>query len=227
MSTPDYDEDDRRTGGFFLALLGGVLLLLVGLFGGWMAFGANGTASPRAAAPQPTPTPNVSVVLPGSQTASQPSSSPAPQVVVGTGQAQASAAGGNANGNGNNGNGNGNGGSNNGHPLTVSGQVTGSVGPGSPASLVITIANPNNQDVLVTSVTGAITSVTTGSQAGKPSCSVSWYHVGSFSGSKAIAKNASGTVSLPVTFDDLSNVNQDNCKGAHYTYSFTVQARQA
>ena len=137
MNTAEYDEDDRRRGGFFFALLGGVLLLLLGLFGGWLAFG-DSTPKALGSRPSASPSPDIAVVLPPGAPVSRPSVSPSPQVVVGTGQAQPAT----QPGNGNDGNGNGNGGTNPGHALTVSGQVTGTVGPGSPAALVITIANP-------------------------------------------------------------------------------------
>lgn len=219
MTTPAH-EDDRRRRGFLLALFGGALLLLLGLFGGWLAFGDTGTASPRAlgGSPSPSPSSGVTVVLPTPQPGASPSSAP----VVGTTEGQPASEDVDRSGNGN-----GNGSSNPGHPLSVSGEVNGSVGPGTPATLVVTITNPNNQAVVLTSVGGAVTSVTSAGQAGKPACSVSWYHVGSFAGARTIARNSSTTVSLPVTFDDLPTVNQDNCKGAQYTFSFTAQARQA
>ena len=221
MTTPAR-EDDRRRRGFVLALLGGVLLLLVGLTGGWLAFGADTTANPQslAASPGSAPSSSATVVLPAQQAAGGPSSAP----VSGTSQAQAVSQ---TSSSGNNGNGNGNGGGGQGHSLDVSGTVVGSVGPGSPARLVITVSNPNNQDVLLTSVSGNVTSVTSAGLSGKPVCSASWYHVGSFTGSRTITKGARTTVELPVTFDDLTTTNQDNCKRAHYTYSFTAQARQA
>ena len=69
------------------------------------------------------------------------------------------------------------------------GVVQGQVAPGRSATLVVTIANPNSQDILVTSVTGSVTSVTSAGQAGKPACSTSWYQVGTFTGSLPISKN--------------------------------------
>jgi hypothetical protein len=114
-----------------------------------------------------------------------------------------------------------------GHAIKVSGAVTGEVGPGRPATLVVTIRNPNNQDILVTSVTGKVTTVATGSDATKQACQVSWYSIGSFAGSQRIARNSTAAVSLPVTLADLPGTNQDNCKGASYTFTFQAQARQA
>ena len=126
---------------------------------------------------------------------------------------------------GNKGNGNA-GASNPGHPIGLSGTVVGHVAPGSPATLTVTINNPNNQDIIVTSLTGTITSVTTLGLPGRPACSPSWYSAGTFTGSKPIAKNTSGTVSVPLMLADLAATNQDNCKGSTVQFSFTAQARQ-
>jgi hypothetical protein len=213
MTSPAYEED-RHPRGFLVALLGGVLLLLLGLFGGWLAFGADQSANHQAlgVSPSPKASSGVTVVLPAQQEAGQPVTQGGGGTVV-TSNSSNSSAGGSS--------------SNPGHPLVVSGTVVGSVAPGSPAHLVVTISNPNNQAVLLTSVSGAITSVASAGLAHKPVCSASWYHVASFSGSRTIAKSSSTSVELQVTFDDLPTVNQDNCKGAQYTYSFTAQARQA
>jgi hypothetical protein len=148
---------------------------------------------------------------------SKPVPSPTPSTDPSASLAAPQAAGGNGQGNG----------GNQGHPITLSGVVQGQVAPGGTAPLVVTIANQNNQDILVTSVTGSVTSVTSAGQTGKPACSTSWYRVGSFAGSLRVHKNASGTVMLPVSFLNAPAVNQDNCKGARYTFSFTAQATQA
>jgi hypothetical protein len=114
-----------------------------------------------------------------------------------------------------------------GHTITVTGVVSGKIAPGVPATLTVTINNTNNQAIVVTNVTGSINGVTSAGQAGKPVCSKSWYSLGSFSGSKPIAQNSSGSVVLPVTFSDLPTTNQDNCKGATYSFTFTATANQA
>jgi hypothetical protein len=126
---------------------------------------------------------------------------------------------------GNNGNGNGNG--NPGHAITLTGTVVGKISPSSPAVLNITIDNPNNQDIVVTSVTGSITSVTSAGLADRPVCSAAWYSVGTFTGPKTIAKNKSAQVSVPLTLTDLPSTNQDNCKGSTVQFSFAAQAQQA
>lgn len=114
--------------------------------------------------------------------------------------------------------------SNPGHDITLTGAVSGTLRPGSPATLNVTITNPNNQDIIVTSVTGNITSVSTGNRVGLPSCDAAWFHVGTFTGPKKIAKNKSGSVTVPLFLDNL-NVNQDNCMGATVQFSFAAQAQ--
>ena len=44
---------------------------------------------------------------------------------------------------------------------------------------------------------------------------------------KLIDQGATGTVQLPLTFADLATTNQDNCKGATVSFSFTANADQA
>ena len=122
---------------------------------------------------------------------------------------------------------NGNKGSNSGHAITLSGDVVGTVGLDSPATLNVTISNPNNQDIVVTRVTGTITSVTTAGIDGLPVCSSSWYSVGTFDGTQPIAKNSSGVVSVPIVLSDVASTNQDNCKGAAVSFTFSAEARQA
>jgi len=209
MSTSAHEENPPR--GLVPALLGGVLLLVLGLYGGWLVFGGSpggrdvalsGLPSvPGAAAPSKAEVVQIPVL-------------PATQPLGSAVKVQPAASG------------NGNSGGAPGHAIAVSGVIVGSVGPGAPALLLVTITNPNNQAIEVFSVTGAISSVTTGAQAGKPACSIGWYHVGSFTGSQLVARNSSTTVSLPVTFDNAPATNQDNCKGAQFTYSYSAQARQ-
>lgn len=118
-------------------------------------------------------------------------------------------------------------GSNAGHPITLSGDVVGTVGLGSPATLNVTISNPNNQDIVVTRVSGTITSVTTAGISGLPACASNWYSVGTFNGSRPIAKNGRGVVSVPIVLTNLASTNQDNCKGSTVSFSFNAEARQA
>jgi hypothetical protein len=224
MTRPElYEEDEERRRRVVFWFFFGTLMVVLLFTGSWIAMGGAKPESSASGKPQ---------------TSASPSPTAGPDVVVGTPQlgAQATTSGGvtapqaaGGNGQGNNGNGNGGstGGSSPGHSLNVSGVVQGTVAPNRPATLVVTINNPNSQDILVTSVTGSVTSVTTAHQAGKPVCSTAWYQVGSFSGSLLVPKGASRTVSVPVSFLNSATINQDNCKGQQYTYSFTAQARQA
>jgi hypothetical protein len=211
MRSTAHEEEPRR--GFVRALLGGALLVLIGVYGGWLVVGGavpgTGRADLLGSASSAKPSSGSEVVQIPVLTTSQSSSSAV--------QGQAAPAS----------QGNGNGGNAPGHAISVSAVVSGRLGPGSPALLLVTITNPNSQAVEVTSVSGAVTSVTSGTLPGKSACSASWYHVGTFTGSRTVARNSSTTVALPVTFDDVLTTNQDNCKGARFTYSFTAQARQA
>jgi hypothetical protein len=194
-------EDGPPQRGVGLALLGGVLLVVMGLYGGWLVFGGAAPAvrADLLGAASSTRTGTGSEVL---------------QVPVLTTSGSAVQ-------------GNGVGGAPPSKAITVSAVLTGQLGPGSPAALLVTITNPNSQSVEVTSVSGAVTSVATGSLPGRATCSASWYHVAAFTGSRTVARNSSTTVPLAVTFDDVPTTNQDNCKGALFSYSFTAQARQA
>jgi hypothetical protein len=201
-----YEEEEERRRRLASWVLFGTVLVVVLFLGNWLATGANRPdAATQGPAASPTPTTSIGVGIGRPQAGSSPTS--------GTAVSDSSA---------NNGNG-----GNPGHPLTVTGVVQGMLAPNAPATLVVTIGNPNSQDILVTSVSGSVTSVTSAGDTGKPACSTTWFHVGSFSGSLLITKNHSGTVSLPVTLDNFATVNQDNCKRSTYTFSFTAQARQA
>jgi hypothetical protein len=114
-----------------------------------------------------------------------------------------------------------------GHPLTVTGAVTGQVRPGSPATLRVTIGNESNQDIAVTRVTGIITGVIATGRPGVPACSAAWFSVGAFSGHLVIRKKGSGAVALPVAVSDLPGTNQDGCRGAVVGFSFTALAERA
>jgi len=122
--------------------------------------------------------------------------------------------------------GNGQGADNPGHPITVTGSVVGTLRPGQPAAVDVTVRNDNRQPIVVTSVTAVVTSVAPGPLAG-PACTSGWYTVGTFTGTQTIARRASGVVSLPIALVDLPAVNQDSCQGATLQLRFTAQARQA
>ena len=133
--------------------------------------------------------------------------------------------------NGNNGNGAGNGGSagsgSPGHTLTLSGVVAGYLAPGRVGTLTVTIANPNNQDITVRSVSGRVSSVGTRGLVGKLPCDANWFEVTPFSSTKVIGKNASGSVVLPFALKNLPTTNQDNCKGVSLAVTFSATADAA
>ena len=137
------------------------------------------------------------------------------------------------NGQGNNGVGNGNGGASSGNnsspgkALTTSVTSVTPVAPGKVGSVTVKVTNPNNQAALVTGLTGSVTGVGSGNRPGLQQCNKSWIVLGSFAGSQPVAANSSTMVTVPVTFSNLSTVNQDNCKGVTYQFSFTVTGRQA
>lgn len=118
----------------------------------------------------------------------------------------------NGNGNANSSNSNGQG---NGHSVSVTGVVIGALAPGRTAQLQVTVSNPNNQNVTLTSVQPAI---------GVPSsknCLASWFTVGSFTGSTPIAKNSTARVTLALSMRNTTT-NQDACKDATLPLSFSA-----
>ena len=131
---------------------------------------------------------------------------------------------------GNSGSGGGNGGSSGGGSpgkalIATATNVT-PIAPGRSGTVTIQVQNPNNQAVVVTKVAGTVTGVTTGSRPGLQACNKDWFALGEFNGTKNIAKNASGTVTMPVSFVNKT-FNQDNCKDVTYSFSFTVYGQQS
>ena len=100
------------------------------------------------------------------------------------------------------------------------------VAPGLGGTVTIRVENPNNQAVVVTRVAGTVTGVTSGDRAGLDPCSKDWFALGEFNGSRTIAKNGAGTVTMPVSFVNTTS-NQDNCKDVAYSFSFTVYGQQS
>lgn len=135
---------------------------------------------------------------------------------------------GNGKGGGNNGNGVGNGGGGAQPPakaLTVAHTTLGAVGLGSSATLRVTVTNPNNQAVDLTSVVATVTGVV--STAGTtPVCTTGDFAISSYSGSRRIGKHGNTDVDLTVSMVE-NGENQDRCKGAAYGFSFTATANQA
>ncbi|MBK5306269.1 MAG: hypothetical protein JJD92_06225 [Frankiaceae bacterium] len=137
----------------------------------------------------------------------------------------------NGNSQGNNGNGVGNGGSSgtqaNSHTIVVTGAVSGAPAPGHTAVLNVSVDNSKNQAIYVRTVNAAVTAVTSAGNNLKPTCLKTWYQISSFSGSQYVAAGATALVPLTITFLDNPTVNQDNCKGATYSFSYTATADQA
>lgn len=137
---------------------------------------------------------------------------------------------GNGKGGGNNGNGGGNGAGGvtpTGKALTVAGTATDSLAPGATDTLTVSITNPNNQAVNIVSASATITTVGTKALPGLPACDKAWITVAPFSGNKPLAANATTTIPLTVSFDNLAGVNQDNCKDVTYTFTASATANQA
>jgi hypothetical protein len=154
-------------------------------------------------------------------------SEPGPAAVAGNNVAPSQGTG---PGGGNNGNGAGNGAgavTPPGKSLVVSGAATSVLAPGVPATLTVTVTNPNKQAVNVVSASATIDSVDTKGLTGLPTCDPNWITVAPFSGSEPLAAGATITIPLTVTFSNLSDVNQDNCKGVSYAFTATATARQA
>ena len=105
--------------------------------------------------------------------------------------------------------------------LLVTSVTTARVGPGAPVRMTVTVANQDSKVIVLNSVVGAVLTVGSGSQSNLLTCDRRWYHIGPFTGQTSIAKGGRTTLTLPVTFDNLA-VNQDNCKGAIYTYTLTA-----
>jgi hypothetical protein len=196
------EERDRRRRRPFVLLL--VLGLGVGLGLGLeeLLEGDGGGARPLAAAPVRSPAPaDVQVVTPVPQQANQ-----AGHVVgASRGTTAGSLAGRTAT-----------------LPdLLLQGAVDGEVGPGAPATLLVTVRNPSAQRLRVIGLAGRVASV---SRVAVGGCSAGWYHVGAYAGDLLLGAGAQATVRLPVTFDDLPDVDQNGCRGARYAFSYTVRA---
>lgn len=153
----------------------------------------------------------------------QSSAAPAGGTVAGT-----TSSAGNGQGGGNNGNGVGNGPGGAQPPpkaLTVQHSMLGTVRLGAPATMRVTVTNPNNQAVDLKTVTANVTNVD--SAAGTtPACTPSNFSISSYNGTRRIAKNGSTSVDLLVSMVE-NGANQDRCKGATYRFSFTATANQA
>lgn len=136
------------------------------------------------------------------------------------------------NGQGNKGVGNGNGGSvttgssSPGKAFTVAVAATTPVAPGRRGSVTVQVTNPNSQAAVLTSLAGSVTGIGTRGNPRLPACQASWVTLGSWTGAVDVAGGGRTLLTVPVTFTNTPS-NQDNCKGVSYTFSFTVNGRQA
>lgn len=117
---------------------------------------------------------------------------------------------------------------NKGHqPFVISGNVSGTLAPGSPSNPIsLTLRNPNNQPIAVASLTVTVT----GTSAG-PACGTSNFGVAQYQGAYPLMIDAGQTVSLTqlgVAIADLPHVrlidlpsNQDACERVTVYLSYT------
>jgi hypothetical protein len=94
---------------------------------------------------------------------------------------------------------------------------------GEPGSLVITVVNPNDSDIVVQSV---VVDVLEPSDAG---CLAEWLTVGGYSSATdpplVVAANGTGRLVVPYMLVDLATTNQDACKGATFPLSISGSGR--
>jgi hypothetical protein len=116
-----------------------------------------------------------------------------------------------------------------GKPFTVSGNASGPLAPGVTRSLAITLTNPNNVAITVTALSASIAAGS--SKAGCDGPSNLQLTQSSISEANTVAIPANGHVTLPsgavtapqVLMKDLP-VNQDACKGASFTFTYSGSA---
>jgi hypothetical protein len=116
-----------------------------------------------------------------------------------------------------------------GKPFTVTGNASGPLAPGVTRSLAITLTNPNNVAITVTALSASIAAGS--SKAGCDGPSNLQLAQSSISATNPVAIPANGHVTLPsgavsapqVLMKDLP-VNQDACKGASFTFTYSGSA---
>lgn len=94
---------------------------------------------------------------------------------------------------------------------------------GEPGSLVITVVNPNDSDIVVQSVAVDVLSPS------EEGCLAEWLTVGGYEAATGppLSVEANGTARLivPYMLVDLAATNQDACKGASFPLSITGSGR--
>ncbi|HTZ85047.1 MAG TPA: hypothetical protein VMB05_00125 [Solirubrobacteraceae bacterium] len=116
-----------------------------------------------------------------------------------------------------------------GKPFTVTGNATGPLAPGVSRALAITVANPNNVAITVTSLSTTVLAGST--KAGCDGPSNLQLTQSNISSTNPLAVPANGHVSLPagsvsapsVLMRDLPT-NQDACKGASFKFTYSGSA---
>jgi Bacterial Ig-like domain len=116
-----------------------------------------------------------------------------------------------------------------GKPFTVSGSASGPLSPGVTRALVITLSNPNNVTITVTALTATVAA--SSSKAGCDGPSNLQLTQSNISEANALTIPANGQVALPsgaisapqVLMKDLP-INQDACKGASFTFTYSGSA---
>jgi hypothetical protein len=116
-----------------------------------------------------------------------------------------------------------------GKPFTISGNLAEVLAPGLSRALALTISNPNGVQILVTSLTVSVQAGSTKSECDGPTnLTVTQSNA---SATNALAVPAGGHVTLPagtvsapqVLMQNLAS-NQDACKGASFTFSYSGSA---
>lgn len=103
------------------------------------------------------------------------------------------------------------------------------IAPGVEGKLRVKVENPNNQAVNLTGIVSTITGVTKDIDA-DGDCLAGWFDIADWSptaGVERINKNTFKIYDLAVTFLNKPLINQDGCKGASYSFTFTATANQA
>jgi hypothetical protein len=116
-----------------------------------------------------------------------------------------------------------------GKPFTVTGSASGPLAPGLTRSLAITLTNPNNVAITVTTLSASIAAGS--SKAGCDGPSNLQITQSSLTAANALVIPATGHVTLPsgavtapqVLMKDLP-INQDACKGASFTFTYSGSA---
>lgn len=103
------------------------------------------------------------------------------------------------------------------------GSPTGLYPGGAAAPLHGDFTNPNTSPVNITSVTAAVTATTSAGDVSKPACTTADYAIGGSSGPYTAVVTGTTWSGLNVTLLNGAG-NQDNCKNATITITYTANA---